>query len=207
MALSSGHPMPNSLRVTTLAQSPLNGRTNGTSASSRATSSSVRSCLVMKSARTRNANSFSEPSRLRLRVRPTLIGDIDDRSCSTAAVGTPKPISVSETAFGKASVSRSASRAGSRTGSRDRSLMNSRTCRRPKRISVPYQSPSRVVDSADVSSSSSGYFKRIRSRSVQRRTNILTCTVSPQRIRRKRALSSLISRSQSRKLNDGEGEP
>jgi hypothetical protein len=84
--IGRSHPASNSLRVTMVAHSPLNGRINGTSASSRPTTSSVRSPRVMKSVRASIANSFSEPSRLRLRVGPMAIGDIDERSCSTAAL-------------------------------------------------------------------------------------------------------------------------
>ncbi len=87
-----------------------------------------------------------------------------------AAGGTPTAASIAETADGNADSNRSASRTGSSTGSLDRSLVNRRTCRRPNRISVPYQSPSLVVDFS--TRSSVAYFRRIKSCRVHRKTTI-----------------------------------
>ena len=64
------------------------------------------------------------------------------------------------------------SRIGITTGSRDRSLMNSRCWRRPIRRMLPYQSPSRVVDST--ADKSPTCFSRTSSFCVQRRTTIRT---------------------------------
>lgn len=112
--------------------------------------------------------SFIVPSRLRLLVRPKPTADIRDRSSAMCAAGTPTRASIWHTTSGNTEGNSVASRIGMRTGRRDRSLMKSRAWRRPMRRVLPYQSPSRVVDSTGDRSST--FFNRARSCRVQRST-------------------------------------
>jgi len=133
--------------------------------------SSRESCrAVMRCTRAPKDMSFSVPSKLRFFVLPYAISDIRDRSCSTSSAGTPTAPSTRHTASGKTVGSRFASRIGMRIGSRDRSLTKISACRRPMCRTLPYQSPSRVVDRTDASSSNC--FSRRSSRCVQRSTTM-----------------------------------
>ena len=111
---------------------------------------------------------FSVPNRLRLLVRPNIISDIRECSSAMCEAGTPTRASIWHTASGNTEGNLLASRIEMRTGRRDRSLMKIRAWRRPIRSVLPYQSPSRVVDSTGGRSST--FFNRARSCRVQRST-------------------------------------
>ncbi len=111
--------------------------------------------------------SFSVPNRLRLLVRPKLTADIRKPSSAMCPAETPTSASIWHTASGNTEGNLSAWRIGMRIGRRDRSLMKIRAWRRPIRCVLPYQSPSRVVDS--IGGRLPAFFNRARSCRVQRR--------------------------------------
>ena len=124
--------------------------------------------------------SFSVPNRLRLLVRPNLISDIRECSSAMCEAGTPTRASIWHTASGNTEGNLLASRIEMRTGRRDRSLMKIRAWRRPIRSVLPYQSPSRVVDSTGGRSST--FFNRARSCRVQRSTITLLSVLRNSRL-------------------------
>jgi len=121
--------------------------------------------------------SFSVPNRLRLLVRPNLISDIRECSSAMCEAATPTRVSIWHTTSGNTEGNLFASRIGIRTGRRDRSLMKIRAWRRPIRRVLPYQSPSRVVDSTSVRSSTC--FSRARSSRVHRSTITMVSVPRP----------------------------